>query len=135
MTKFLLCNRICTPDGTVLESNGRYDFEMHKDAVSGEVYFTDGGIVCVRRSINKVPYRECDVYTDDPFDTVRSSFKWGTYGKCGKLEKKYVALKDLSCSHIQAILDTQHHIPDYIRQQFLLEQSYRHFFPECRINE
>lgn len=135
MTKFLLCNRICTPDGTVLESESAYDFKGHTDNVSGEYYFTDGGLAYVRRSINKVPYRECDVYTDDPFDVVRSSFKWGTYGKCGTQPKRYVALKDLSCAHIQAILDTQHHVPEYIREQFVLEQAYRQFFPNCKVDD
>jgi hypothetical protein len=48
-------NIIMTPDGTVLESKHRNDFQSHSDK-NGEFYFTDGGTDYFRRSVNKIPY-------------------------------------------------------------------------------
>ena len=52
MKRQLLVNAIQTPDGTVLKSRGVHDFVDHTDKVSGEYYFTDGGLVYTRQTIN-----------------------------------------------------------------------------------
>lgn len=121
----LLTNRIKTPDGTILESRHIHDYKTHIDTLTGEEYMVDGGLSYLRRSVNKVPYQELSIDTDTNFETIRDEFTWGTYGKEGKNKKKYVALKDLTTDHIQAILITQKHIPKYIRDIFETEYARR----------
>ena len=121
----LLAQRIRTPDGTILQSYNRHDYKTHLDAVSGETYMVDGGLDYCRQNINKVPAEDLCVYVDDDFMHIRAAFSWGTRGKDGRQPLKYVPMKDLDTDHIQAILDTQHHIPAYIRLQFVLELGFR----------
>ena len=94
----------------------------------------DGGPSYLRRSVNKVPYLELSVSTDDDISKIREVFKWGTYGKDGKQEKKYVLLKDLTDEHISAILDTQWHLPEEVQQVFMDEQCYR-VVHDCCVKE
>lgn len=55
----------------------------------------------------------------------RVKFTWGTYGKCGTLPKRRVPLDEMSTQHVIAILDTQHHISEGVRQLFITELDYR----------
>jgi hypothetical protein len=121
----IVCNRIRTPDGTILESMHRHDYKTHVDA-NGLEYMVDGGLEYTRRNVHdEAPYTELSVYSDGPHDVIREVFKWGTRGKDGKQPLKHVPLKDLTTEHIQAILETQDHIPQYIRNIFLDEMIYR----------
>lgn len=125
----LLVNKIRTPDGTILHSISRHDCMMHIDK-NGEHYMTDGGFEYIHRSAgHKEPYTELDVYTDDPHEKIRSSFCWGTRGKDGKSKLEYRVLDTLSTNHIQAILETQHQLRDYIRKVFEDELAYRLTLP------
>jgi hypothetical protein len=121
----IVSNRIRTPDGTILESMHRHDFKSHPDK-NGLIYMVDGGLDYLRRNVHdEAPYEELSVYSDDPHDVIREAFKWGTRGKDGKQPLKYVPLKDLTTEHIEAILKTQDHIQQYIRNIFLDEMIFR----------
>lgn len=124
--RFLLANRLITPDGTILESFNRHDYKGHNDTVTGEYYFTDGGLEYIRRSVNKVPGVDDSVYSDDPHWGIREYFRWGTRGVDGTEPLHYVKLKDLTKDHIEAILRTQTHVPDYIQKVLRDELKYRY---------
>lgn len=134
----ILYNAIMTPDGTILQSKSIHDFVSYEDKVSGEVYFVDGGLAYLKRSVNKVPATELSLTTDDPHDVVRQRFTWGTYGKItegdltkgvdGKQQKKYVKLKDLTDQHIANILRTQKQLPDFVQDLFRVELVYRDYY-------
>lgn len=104
MGRQLLVNKIKTPDGTILESRHRHDYQQHIDKVSGETYIVDGGYDYLRRSVNTVPYEEMSLYDDDDFEKIREHFTWGTYGESGKEKLQYVALKNLDTQHIHNII-------------------------------
>lgn len=119
----IILNRIETPDGTQLSSYHRHDFVTHIDD-NGELYMVDGGTDYLRRNLNKIPYKELTVYGDSPFELVRESFRWGSYGKNGDEELHYIILKDMEESHIEAILETQP-ITEFIKKMLITELKYR----------
>lgn len=121
----LVANMIRTPDGTVLQSFNRHDYKTCIDTLSGEQYMVDGGTEYLRRNVNKVPYEELSLYSDDPFYIVREHFVWGTRGPKGDQPLTYKPLCVLDNSHIAAILDTQYHISNTTRSIFQKEQEYR----------
>jgi hypothetical protein len=121
----IVSNRIRTPDGTILESMHRHDYVTYLDA-NGLEYMVDGGLDYLRRNVHDdAPHEEWSVYSDDPHDVIREVFKWGTRGKDGRQPLTYVPLKDLTTDHIVAILETQDHIQQYIRNIFLDEMIFR----------
>jgi hypothetical protein len=121
----IVSNRIRTPDGTILESMHRHDYVTYTDA-NGLEYMVDGGLDYLRRNVHEnAPAIDLSVYSDDPHELIREVFKWGTRGKDGNQLLKYVPLKDLTKDHIEAILETQTHIQEYIRKIFLNELSFR----------
>jgi hypothetical protein len=121
----LLTNAIRTPDGTILESRGRHDYRTYTDA-NGKTYMVDGGLDYQRRNLHRdAPYIEISVDTSDPHGVIRECFTWGTYGINGDQPIKYVALKDLEVSHIEAILETQSQLREHMRQMFKDELVYR----------
>ena len=122
----IIYNAIECPDGTILESHGRHDYNTHLDAKTGEVYMGDGGKDYLRRSVNKVPAKELSVYNSDSFAVKRQVFAWGSYGKDGKQPKHWIKLKDMELQHIMAILETQQHIyGTYVEDLFLKELEWR----------
>ena len=121
----IVANRIRTPDGTILESMHRHDYVTYVDK-NGKQYMVDGGLDYLRRNVHDdAPYEELSVYADDLHIEIRNVFKWGTRGKDGKQPLTYVPLKDLTTPHIEAILETQTHIPGYIRKIFEDELDFR----------
>ena len=124
MEKYV-ANRIRTPDGTILESMNRHDYVTYIDA-NGKEYMVDGGLDYLRRNIHDdAPYEELSLVSTDEHSVIREVFKWGTYGIDGKQKLKYVVLKDMSWDHIEAILETQVHVREHIRQLFMNELDYR----------
>jgi hypothetical protein len=123
-TRHLVLNRIRTPDGHVLTSYGRHDFKVHIDG-NGETYMVDGGIDYLRRNKNQEPYEELSVYSDASHDMVRNNMYWGSRGRDGSEPLNYILLKKLSINHIQAILETQIHIQDWVMEIFKTELELR----------
>lgn len=121
----IVSNCIRTPDGTILESMHRHDYRTYVDA-NGKEYMVDGGLDYLRRNVHgDAPYEELSVYADAPHVEIREAFKWGTRGKDGRQPLKYVLLKNLTTEHIDAILETQSHIEDYVRKIFIDELNFR----------
>ena len=123
----LVLNRIRTPDGTVLTSRHRHDYQSHKDTKSNEIYICDGGTSYIRRSINEVPYVELSLYSDDPFEKLREGIEWGTFGKNGNEPLHYKSVSKMSSNHINSIL-SQYKLVEHLKEVFEKEISYRN---EC----
>jgi hypothetical protein len=101
----LVYNAIRTPDGTVLESMHRHDYNVYVDK-NGKEYMVDGGLEYTRRNVHAdAPYEELSVYLTDGHDKVREAIKWGTYGKDGNQPLTYILLKDMNTEHIRACLE------------------------------
>jgi hypothetical protein len=126
----MLLNRIETPDGTILTSRHRHDYQSHVDTITGETYIIDGGNDYKRYSINKVQAKDLSITNDMPFEVIRQNFEWGTRGKDGKQPLRYVKLKDLDISHIRAILSTQMDLKNKLVEIFLEEIEYRRLYCE-----
>lgn len=118
----LLVNKWKCKDGVILHSKHRYDFVGHTDA-NGEFFFVDGGISgYIRHSGNMEPML---VYTSDPHELIRDNFEWTSYGINGDEPAKRQLLKELTVDHMNAILRTQKHLPEYILDLFRNELDYR----------
>ena len=125
----IIYNAIRTPDGTVIESKYRHDYVSYLDT-NGFTYFVDGGHHYLRRGFAA----EAPAYTDISIDTknegvthevIREHLRWGTRGPMGNAPLTFVLLKELTTSHILAILETQHHISQELREIFNNELTYR----------
>lgn len=121
---YTLASFCITPDGTVLQSFHRHDYKTYADK-NGEEYMIDGGCAYQRRSVNEESAEYFTVTTDDTHKMKRKWFHWGTRGKDGKQQLTWKPLQDLDTEHIEAILETQSHIPDYLRELFKDELEYR----------
>jgi len=96
-------NAIRTPDGTVIASRNRHDYVTHLDK-NGEVYMVDGGLDYLRRNVNNEPHEELSVPSTAPFEDIRKAFAWGSRGKDGKQELRYVTLCEMSDDHLDAVI-------------------------------
>lgn len=122
--RYIIYNAIRTPDKTVLVSRSRHDYIEYVDAITYKVYMIDGGTDYVHSSANG-DEEYLTLYTDDDHSKIREVYTWGTYGKHGDQPLKHVALKDLSDNHIKAILETQSHLPEYMKDLFITEVNFR----------
>ena len=120
----IVANRLKTPDGTILHSMHRHDYVTHIDA-NGEEYMLDGGNDYIRTNVNIVAGEYLTVYTDDNHSVIREVFTWGTRGPRGDQPIRRIYLKNMDIDHINAILETQTHIPDWVRTIFENELKYR----------
>jgi hypothetical protein len=120
----IVANRLKTPDGTILHSMHRHDYVTHIDA-NGEEYMLDGGNDYIRTNVNIVAGEYLTVYTDDEHSVIREAFTWGTRGPRGDQPIRRIYLKNMDIDHINAILETQIHIPDWVRTIFENELEYR----------
>ena len=119
---YLLCNKWRCKDGYILHSRHRHDYCTHTDS-NGEFSFVDGGIGdYIRHSGNMTPML---VYTGDPHELIRDNFEWTSYGINGDEPAKRQLLKELAVDHMNAILRTQKHLPEYILDLFKNELEYR----------
>lgn len=118
-------NSMMTPDGTLLISRHRHDYVSHQDKITKDLYFLDGGLDYVRRSVNDVPAKDLCVFLEDGHDEVRGAVEWGTYGKEGNEPLRYILLKDMETDHIKAILDSSQRINEAYRKAFKNELTYR----------
>jgi hypothetical protein len=122
----IIVNRIITPDGTTITSKNRHDYRCHTDA-NGFTYCVDGGRDYLRRTYddNAPKAIEASLYSEDPHELIREAFTWGTYGKTGKDELKFVSLKDMDSDHIEAVIKTQSQLSMTLKNIFINELSYR----------
>ena len=125
----LIKNSIMTPDKTILTSRNVHDFRSHRDTINNELYFTDGGINYIKRSINKESYTDLSLYSDDPFIKLREGIEWGTFGKDGDKELHYKSVSNMSTNHIKAVLSNCT-LVDYMKEIFEKEISYRKEFQQ-----
>lgn len=125
MDKQLVYSALKTPDGTVLVSYHRHDYKTHLDK-NGKQYMIDGGLDYVRCSING-DEDMLQVYTDHPFEVVRSAFHWGVnYTKDMQRlpETVWTPIDELKSDHIEAIIRLRY-IPQWVRDLMEQELKYR----------
>lgn len=120
-TPKLLVNRWLCKDGYILQSKYRHDYVDHVDK-NNQYSSVDGGTYYSRVSGELTSL--C-LYTDDEHEEIRMFFCWGSYLNDYRNDKVWIPLFKLGDSHIQAILETQNHIPVHIKQLFLNEVEYR----------
>ena len=99
----LVYNALRTPDGTVLESRHRHDYQTHTDA-NGKEYMIDGGLSYVRCSANGDEVM-LTLTVNSNHNEVREKVQWGTYGKDGDQPLSYVRVLHMSDNHLRAVLD------------------------------
>lgn len=119
----LIANRWQCPDGTVLQSLHRYDYVSHKDVITGEECFVDGGIFGVIRT--SCDLKSLCVYSNDPHELQREFFHWGSRGKDGKQPLTWIAVKDMTAEHIESCIETRDRIAPEIKELFVNELAYR----------
>jgi hypothetical protein len=123
--KQLVYNAIRTPDGTILESKNRHDYQVYIDK-NGHEYMVDGGLDYLRRNVvDAAPYEELSVYDDEPHILKRKVIKWGTYGINGNDPLRYVTLVEMNEDHIQACLDNIAEMRPSYRVAFIDELNFR----------
>lgn len=130
----MYASRIRTPDGTILQSFHRHDYKKHEDA-NGETYILDGGTDYIRGSINNVPAESLVIYTDDPFEVKREVPVWGTYGKDGKHELKWLSVAEMETAHIMALLEPNMYVIKRIKDVLKEELKYRNIEVEIEDGE
>lgn len=123
-TPKLLVNRWLCADGHVIQSKYTHDYQDHVGK-NNEYYSADGGLSYQRVSGNLTSL--C-LFTDDKHEDIRAHFRWGSFLNNYRGDKHWIPLYKLGDSHIQAILETQLHIPQHIKQMFLNEVEYRKCF-------
>ena len=124
MRKILL-NRIKTPDGTILTSRYRHDYNEHDDD-NGLTYAVDGGFDYISRfEHDDAPYTELSIYDDDPHDVKRQYVEWGTYGIDGNDDLKWVKVDTLTTEHINNILQNLSNLYEPMKQLLKDELIYR----------
>jgi hypothetical protein len=102
--KFIVYSAIRTPDGTILESKHRHDYQSYVDK-NDETYVLDGGAEYIRRSISIIQAEDISLYSDAPHEQIREVVSRGSRGKDGKQPLMYILLKDIDNQYLQAIID------------------------------
>lgn len=124
--RFIVSNRIKTPDGTILISRHVHDYVGHEDKITKSHYAADGGKdYCKRVADARFGYEELSVYSDENFELVRHVFEWGSRGADGKQPLQWVTLRNMTDEHIKNVLLTQHQIASGIADLFQKELTYR----------
>lgn len=124
----LLVNKIQCPDGTILESKHRHDYQEHTQE-DGRNYLIDGGLNYQRIGFSDEEYTDLSVYADDDHSVIREDFEWTRrMGKNKNLlgEPQVMKLKDLSNNHVESLCYfTVRGYPDFINKVFVDEHNYR----------
>ena len=126
MQEQIIISRIKLIDETILSSNGVHDMVCHE--IDGKKICLDGGSEYTRLvgDFSLITEEKVSITTETPIEEIREVYNWGTYGKKGDEDFHRVKLKDMSNKHIEAIIETQRQIPDYIiRYVFNAELIYR----------
>lgn len=124
----LLVNKIRCPDGTILQSKRRHDFQEHTQE-DGREYFVDGGLEYRRVGHSDGDFEDMACYSDDPHEKIRECFEWTSIlNENGeRLDEPVVKLlKDLTDDHIDALVSfTAEDYPEHIHKVFVDEKEYR----------
>lgn len=123
MEQNIIYNGLKTPDGTIIESRHRHDYQTYTDA-NGKTYMIDGGLDYSRCSMNG-DEQHIIITLNDEHEKVREYLKWGTYGKDGNESLHYIKLKNMDTNHIKACIETVKTMYPQIRTAMLNELSYR----------
>lgn len=119
MEKRLIRNAIKTPDGTIIQSYHRYDFNSYIDA-NGKFYAVDGGLEDSRKVFDERDFEDLCLYTTDvPKEAWSEYLVWGVnYDKgVNRLpETLWKPIASLDTDHIEAILEG-----GYCKNEFYLE--------------
>ena len=118
----ILVSKLKCPDGTVLHSRHRHDYQEHTDTVTGEWLMLDGGQSYIKHSGTG---ELLTITTEDSHELIRDHFEWGSRGKGGDEPLVYLTLKNIEEEHLLAILRTQVHLPNHIIKVFEDESDYR----------
>lgn len=124
----ILRNAIQTPDGTILESTHRNDYQQHTDTIDGQWYMVDGGTEYFRGSVDNQNTISLRVTTDSPHEKIREVFKWtSSFDKDMKpIHPVQRKLSELEDGHILALVKwTADGYPDYIYWVICNEADYR----------
>lgn len=102
----LLVNKIKCPDGNILHSRGRHDYQAHVQE-DGRMYSIDGGFAYHRCSYSDMEYIDLCLYSDDTHEKIRNNFEWTrNYDKDMNLlpQPETKLLRDLTDDHIVALV-------------------------------
>jgi len=112
----MVLNRVlCKECGEVLISYHRHDYKTCKCPNQTMV---DGGNDYQRyggHDMSKVD-RSISIYLSDDHEKMRYTAHWGNRGKDGKQPLQWKCVADMSDQHLQAVLDTQTHAPEWMRK-------------------
>lgn len=83
----------------------------------------DGGLEY--QKFRGLTFLDTSITERNSFEQIREGFEWGSYGKDGKGDLKYIKLSQLEDGHIEAILETQSNLQEFIKKLFIDEQVFR----------
>ena len=103
MEEQIVVNVMITPDGTILVSKHRHDYQSHIDK-NGETYFIDGGRDYIRCSKNEeqptfIQYTVSDMNDSDKWLDMRKYIYRGTFDKEGN--RIWKSLDTMSNTHLK----------------------------------
>lgn len=126
MSKQLLVNSIKCPDGTILESRHRHDYQTHTQE-DGKEFMVDGGLAYERYGGSHISEIEnLSLYYGDDHELLRERFSWGARGINGDEPLHYIKLKDITESHLEALIEyTDKWVIPEINLLFIDERAYR----------
>lgn len=114
-----------TPDGTILESLHRHDYNAYIDK-NGSHYMIDGGLDYVRWS-SPGDHEWLTVYAEEPFEKVRKFWHWGrNYDANMNLlpKREWVKLCEMTNDHLLAVYEYPG-VPAWCNELFSKEIEYR----------
>lgn len=126
MEKQLIHNSVtCLECGETLISRFTHDYNTCSCPQQTSV---DGGLSYGKyggKDLNKVQTNY--LYNDAPHEIIREYLERGTYGKNGDEELKYVKLKDIDDSWLQAIIvyENEYRPQNRMLKYYLVEQKFR----------
>lgn len=116
----LILNRVqCNICDDIITSRYTHDFQFCKCKKT----FVDGGLEYMR--VGGEDYTDFSVWSNEDFAVVRNFAEWGTYGKNGDEELKWIKVSEMSEDHIKAVISSQDHMNEAIRNVMFLELKYR----------
>jgi len=106
MESYLVASFMICPDGYILQSKNRHDYQEYTDE-QGNYFMLDGGLDYQRYSNESNKGALKQVYNTDPIDIIREHMYWGrNYDENKQLLPKteWVLLKDITDDHLDALL-------------------------------